>query len=172
MKNYKANVEFIHCYFNCDNFKPKETALLLNAINGSRLVSDMRFEGYGMISFDEDSDSAHRYPEIIYANENGTPIESRRCPNCLVFNLISTVKNTEYDKLFLYHTNGKNGKGVWYGWVAYNTETGKYSHRFFVDHDTQDLLMAFNRFLNNINKVEHFRQHLAERRKNTSNQHK
>lgn len=160
--------EFTHCYFNCDTFKQKETTILLNSISGSRLNNDMKLSGYGMISFDEENDKPHRYPEIKFANDDGTPIQwNRKGINCIVFDLICTDKNHVYDKLFLYHTNSKNGQGVWYGWIAYNMKTREKTHRFFVDHDTQDLLVSLNRFLYHINTVKRNKIHLDESRKNS-----
>ncbi len=169
MKVVKINTEFTHFYFNCDNFKQKDTTILLNTIAGGRLMNDMKFSGYGLITFDEENDLPHRYPEIRFLNDDGTPMQwNRKGTNCIVFDLPQTDKNDVYDKLFLYHTNSKNGQGVWYGWVAYNTKTKVKSHRFFVDHDTQDLMVALNRFFYRINTVKRNEIHLEESRKNST----
>lgn len=165
MKENKINVEFTHCYFNCNNFKQKDVEMLLYVISQSRLIHDMKFGGYAVISFDEENDKPHRYPEIKFADDNGNDLQfNRKGTNCLMFDLYKTDKNPTYDKLFLYHTTAKNGQGVWYGWIIYNTKTKKYSHRFFIEHDTQELLLALNRCFCNINTVNKFQELLDKDR--------
>ena len=159
------NTEFTHCYFTCNTFKQKEANTLQWLICGKQLSNDIRFNGYGIISFDETNDACHRYPEIKIANDDGTPIVfNSRTTNCLVFDLPNTEKNPKYDKLFLYHTTAKNGQGVWYGWVAYNTVTQERLHKVFIDHDIQDLLLSLSVFFNNINRYEFLKNHLKQSR--------
>lgn len=153
------NVEFTHCYFDCNNFKQKDIDTLLYVISQSRLIHDMNFAGYGVISFDEENDKPHRYPNIRFANDDGSKIQfNRKGTNCLMFDLYKTDNNPTYDKLFLYHTNAKNGQGIWYGWIIYDSVTKKYSHRFFIEHDIQELLLALNRCFYNINTVNKLNQ--------------
>ena len=170
MKNCKVNTSFVYCYFNCDTFKQKDASLLLYMISNSRLIDDMKFYGYGIIKFDEELDKPHRYPEICFGNEDGTPIEwNRRGINCIVFDLPVTSKNTEWDKLFLYHTNSHTGQGQWYGWVAYNSKQKRSSHRFFIDHDNMDLMNALNRFFYHIKISKKNREILRDSRINSHN---
>lgn len=162
----KIDVEFFQYHFNCDTFRKRDIAIILNTITGCRLNDDMKFAGYGIITFDEENDTAHRFPRIRFANDDGTQIkETARGINCLVFDLPVTYKNNTFDKLYLYHTIGTNKKGTWYGWVAYNTETEKTSHRFFVDHDLNDLMIELNRFFSRINQHNHYDELLKQKRK-------
>lgn len=160
------NLEFNQYHFNCDTFKKRDISIILNTIIGGRLNDDMKFAGYGVITFDEENDSVHRYPKIKIANDDGTPIkETSRGINCLVFDLPVTYKNDTFNKLYLYHTIGSNKKGLWYGWVGYNTTTGKTSHRFFIDHDMNDLMVELNRYFFRINQHNHYDELLRQKRK-------
>lgn len=155
-------LQFVHCYFDCNNFKQKEIAVLDNLLKGSRLNDDMRITGYGTISFAED-DLPRRYPTITTEDADGNPLPyNRRGTNCLVIDLMKTDKNPGiFDKLFLYHTC-RNSNGVWYGYLAYNTKTGKSRHRFFIDHTHYDLTCDFAKFLYGINRCELYDKLLAE----------
>ena len=167
MKGGKLQAKFTHCYFNCDPFKQKEIAHLNALISGSRLINYLTFDGYASITFDED-DAPHRYPLISTLDDNGEKLDwSRKTTNCLVFNFIKTGKNDMYDKIFLYHTCSHNGNGVWYGWIAWDSKSHKMSHRFFVNHDPQDLMQALNRMIYHIPIVTRNERLLRESRMNS-----
>lgn len=168
--NTSIKAEFTHHFFNCDNFRQKDAAMLIYSIDNSRLTDDMKHYGYGHIAFDE-SDDQHRYPEITYKDKNGNPLQfSTKNGNCIVFSLPQTKKNEDYDTLFLYHTNSAapgQRQGMWYGWLAYDSRTKQTSHRFFVDHDLHDLMIELNRFFIRLKKVKHYEELLKESRKNS-----
>ena len=148
--NGKIQCQFVHCYFNCDSFKQRDIAKLNSFIGSTRLNNYLQFDGYANISFDEE-DKAHRYPVISMLDDNGNKYDwSRKLTNCLVYNIARVDKNDRYDKIFLYQTCSHNGNGVWYGWLAWDSKNKKVSHRFFIDHDYQDLLQALNRMIYHI----------------------
>ena len=165
MTNGVLQAQFVHCFFNCDAFKQKDIAYLNNVIAGTRLGEYLAFAGYGNIAFDED-DTQHRYPVISTTDENGNPLEwSRKTTNCLIYDFHKVGKNDMYDKLFLYHTCSHNGAGVWYGWVLLDKKTGKMTHRFFVGHDSMDLMQALNRMIHRLPIVKRNEELLIESRK-------
>lgn len=167
MRDGKLQVEFVHCYFNCDTFKQKDIANINAIIGTTRLAYYLTFDGYASISFEED-DTAHRYPVISTLNEDGTKMDwTRKMTNCLVYNFNKTGKNTVYDKLFLYQTVSHNGTGVWYGWIVWDSKSHRFSHRFFVGHDRQDLAQALNRMIYHIPIVERNTELLAISRRNS-----
>lgn len=167
--NSTVNTEFTHYNFNCDSFKKREAEVLLSIISGGRLNDDMKFAGYGSITFDEENDSCHRYPSITTADSGGNAFMDislgRSNANCITFDLPKTYRNSAYDKLFIYKTNGSTGKGVWYGWVAYDSASKKHSHRFFIEYDIQELVLALNRFFSQMKQNEHYNEMLREGRK-------
>ena len=141
MNETKYNFEFWRWNFPCDNFKKKQAQLIINMIGGSRLCGDMSFESYGHIEFAPE-DKSNRYPEISYLEDF-----NRLKTNCLIYNLKNTAKNQgKYDKCFIYHTAGINEGN--YGYVFYNTETGKMMHKYFIDHEFDTLCIKLNESFN------------------------
>ena len=165
--NGQLKTEFVHCYFNCDTFKQKDIDYLLKLVGTTRLRDYLTFDGYGSITFAEE-DTARRFPIINTTDELGNKLEwNRKTTNCLVFNMPRTGKNTRYDKLFLYHTNSHNSNGVWYGWLAWDNKNKKCSHRFFIQHDPQELMQALNRMIYHIPVTETNECLLAQSRMNS-----
>ena len=140
-----------HYYFNCDNFKQKDAAILVHLISNSRLNFEMSWAGYGNISFDE-ADTAHQYANISFDEENAK-VYNRKTANCLVFNLKNSENNPGYyNKLFMYHTmKSNNSAGKWYGYVLYNSITKKTLHQFFIDHEYTDLTKNLNTIFMSMN---------------------
>ena len=164
----KTKVEMVHKFHNADNFKQKEAMYLNTLIGSSRLSNDMQFDGYGSMTFDEE-DTQHGTAILQWTDENGEPMPySRKNSSCLVYTLKKTDHNPgTFDKLFLYHTMSHSGTGLWYGWIAYNTHTKKYTHRFFIDHDPQDLMHALNKWLYHLQTVKTSERILSESRINS-----
>lgn len=138
--------EFWIWHFNCDNFNQKHSSILLSMINNGRLSRYMTFSSYGTITFAPE-DTRHKYPTI-------TELEnfSRNKTNCLIFNLTENEKNQNvYNKLFIYHSNGLQHD--FYGYVFYNTETGKMIHKYFVSHEYDELCIAITKSLNILGKM-------------------
>ena len=141
MNETKYNFEFWRWNFPCDNFKKRQALIIINTIGGSRLCMDMAFESYGHIAFSPE-DTCNRYPEITYLEDF-----NRVKANCLIYNLKNTAKNQgKYDKCFIYHSAGTNGGN--YGYVFYNTETGKMVHKYFIEHEYDALCVKLNESFN------------------------
>lgn len=155
--NFKT--EFAHYHINCDKFKHKDVALLLNAINESRLNQDIKLNSYGIISFNVD-DVAHKYPNIEFDDCGGESSWNKNKTNCIVFDLPQTEKNNIYNKLFLYHS--VNNKTGCYGWIAYNTKTKYTTQKFFIEHDIMSLMTRLNIFFYNIKRVDFFNKRLSK----------
>lgn len=139
----KYNFEFWRWHFNCDNFNQKHASIILSIISQGRLHRFMRFSSYGNITFDN-NDEGHRYPfieELESFNRNKT--------NCLIFDLTNNEKNDgRFNKLFLYHSNGSQHS--FYGYVFYNTENKEITHKYFVDHEYDELCMALTKSFNTL----------------------
>jgi hypothetical protein len=150
--------EFAHYHFNCDKFKHKDVALLLNAIKESRLNQDMILNSYGIISFDDES---HKYPNIEFEDGVGESSWNKNKTNCIVFDLSQTEKNNIYNKLFLFHTIKDNKSGC-YGWIAYNTKTKYMTQKFFIEHDIMSLMTRLNIFFYNIKRADFFNKRLSK----------
>lgn len=140
------NFEFWRWNFDCDNFKKKQATLIINMIKGSRLQSDMVFDSYGHIAFDNE-DVCHKRPNISYLDDF-----NKSKTNCLIYNLNETVKNQgKYDKCFIYHSAGPTDGN--YGYVFYNTETGEMMHKYFIDHEFDALCVKLNESFNSLFKA-------------------
>lgn len=135
MNNVK--LEFTHHYFTCDNWKRKDVAIINNIISKGRLCETMKFLNYGTITFDE-NDEQHRFPIF-------NSIEDGKRANALIYKVNSASK--PYDRVIIYQTVTKTGG--FYGFMTYNTETGKYFHKFFIQRDMYDLMLALNRYFVN-----------------------
>lgn len=160
----EVKIEFVHCYFTCDNFKYREAEKLNRVISGLSSGSELKFNAFGNIRFDEE-DTKNAYPIISW--EEGNAEWSRKNANCLVYDMMPSYRNnSEYDKLFIYQTIRGNNV-VWYGWVAYNTQTGKYSHKSFIEPTYMDLFTSFNIFLNSIEKYKKYTKRLKSLRGST-----
>lgn len=155
---------FAQPYFTCDTFKQKEIAYL-NRVIGECFKDYLTFNGYATISFNED-DAQHNYPVVTTVNGDGKPLEwSRKGTNCLVYDFHRTGKNDMYDKLYLYHTCYRNGTGIWYGWLLWDKNTGRMTHKYCISHDSTDLLQAISYMIQNIPGVKRIDKALAESRR-------
>ena len=141
MNETKYNFEFWHWNFPCSNFKKKQAHIIINMIDLSKLNDDMVFESFGNIKFDE-TDKSHKYPEISYMEDF-----NRVKTNCLIYNLKNTSKNQGvYDKCFIYNSVGTYENN--YGYVFYNTKTGKMMHKYFVDYAEDTLCVKLKQSFN------------------------
>ena len=158
----QTKLEFTHCFFTCDPFKFSEVERMNKFMSICKIGEEVHFEGFGNISFDE-SDTQNRYPTITWDEEYLKEYSRKHC-NCLVYNLDESYRNDgEWDKLFIYQTKRTNNV-VWYGYVAYNTKTGKHSHRFFIEPEYDELFVNISNFLNSIKKYRRYVERAAERR--------
>ena len=131
------NIEFSMPYIETDTIKQKHYYILLQLINNSRLSEFMKFEGPGLIVFDED-DKKHWHPHVSLMDKY-----NRLKTNCLVFSLSENPNNMGYyDKLFLYYSTGS--KISYYGYVMYDSKTNKSNHIYFIEDNYNDLTRCLN----------------------------
>ena len=130
--------EFQRWFFDTDNFKQKQVDNILGIINGGRLLEFMKFVGYGNITYAPE-DHGHRYPTITELDKF-----NRLKSNCMIFDLTyNTYNNGKFDKCFIYQSNGRQIGN--YGFVFYNTETGKLWHKYFIDYSFDGLCQALTK---------------------------
>ena len=129
--------EFGFYYLNADPIKDKHYRILLNSLQNGRYSQLMSFYKPARIDFDS-KDKKHQFPTITEMDEF-----KRKKTNCLIFNLLLSYANDgQYDKLFLYYSDGF--KTPYYGYILYNSETNKYSHKYLICGDINDLHRALN----------------------------
>lgn len=122
-------------YTDPTNFKEKEAHHIISIINGGNIRDNVKFRGYGNMFFDEE-DNRHWNPNFIQL-ENYT----RNKSNILIFDLL----NCEYDKMFVYKTNGKIDG--FYGIVVYNTLNQKSVNIFNIEYNYAKLMEAIIRMI-------------------------
>lgn len=147
MESY--NIKFNMPYIEADTLKQKHYSILLSLIGNSRLQEFMKFDGPGLITFAED-DTKHWNP-IVTRMEKYNRLKT----NCLIYTLPENPNNMGYyDKLFIYWTAGS--KISYYGYVMYNTNTGKNEHIYFIDDNYNDLTRCLNQSFNALFNKELF----------------
>lgn len=143
--NYK--LKFNWCYIDCNNFKEKELILLRNTIACTRISNDITFYKYANISFDE-NDKKHETP-IVTEFDNFT----RSKTNAIIFDMKNTEKNPgKFNKCIIYQHIMKNDG--FYGFVFYNTETGRYNHIYNITNDRNELLVNIWRSIDIMQREE------------------
>ena len=128
-------------------FKEKQYDILKNSIGAGRLTQFVKYRCPCNIAFDE-ADHKHRYPLI-------TEYETfkRASINGMIFDLTYNTKNNgQYDKLIVYYSGNNKDKSL--GYVLFNTQTKKSTHRFLID-DLPDAIPQmlhrdFNLMLNSV----------------------
>ena len=139
--------EFERYFLDTDNFKHKQVYNILGIISGGRLREYMRFFGYGNISYDPE-DKEHRYPTVTELDKF-----NRLKTNCLIFDLsYNPLNNGKYDRCFIYNTIGHQIGG--YGFVLYNTKTGKLSHKYFIEYTYDGLCQALTKSFDSLIRDE------------------
>lgn len=120
------NLTFDVPHVTCENFKEKHVYMLNRNIEEGRLGMLMKFSSNANISFAE-NDNQHLHP-IITEQDKFNRVRT----NCLIYDLTNNEYNPGYyDKLFVYHSLTK--KNGWFGYIFYNTITGKQLHKYYVD---------------------------------------
>lgn len=144
------NLEFNYNYIDTDNFKQKSANILVSTIAGSRLNDYMKFSAWAHIDFN-DEDKLHKYPHITELDKF-----SRSKTNCIIYDLVSNPYNNDniYDKCFIYRSN--NSKDSTYGFIMYNTITGKSSHIFYIIEIYDALCVRLIQFFNTLSKKHLF----------------
>ena len=146
MKKYNLKFEFWN--INVDPIKEKEANKIIWILSQTRHVKDISFANYGEMTFDHNDDK-HWKPIV-----EDLMVFNRRQSNCMVFDIHLTKGINYYDKLFLYHSNNKR-IGNW-GYVLYNTKTGKSKHTYFIYDDLNDLISHINKALNTMMRNDNF----------------
>lgn len=147
MEGKDYSFEFFRFNFNTDKFNRRHALIIKNLVSNSRLKDELVFNSFGLITYN-DEDKQHRYPNIEILGS-----EFNKKTNCIIFDLKESVKNNNYyNKLFLYHSSGPNIGN--YGYVLYNTETGKYVHKYFIDYEYESLMCSINQSLNLLSNLE------------------
>ena len=126
--NYELELAINYQVF--DNFKQKGVLLLKNLFLNGRINDYIRFAGYGFISPLNEKSSKILVEEQDKFNRMKT--------NCLIYNLTKNKFNPGvYDKLFIYYS--ANRENPWYGYVLYNSTTGKTFNRYCIDAEDDRL---------------------------------
>lgn len=142
METYN-NLEFSLYYLDVNNIKQKHYGTISNLIGMSRLRKYMILNSPGHLYFEED-DYKHHYPKIEKLAQY-----NRNKVNCMIYDLPYNAKNDEfYDKMFIYYSDF--GKNTYYGYLAYNTNTGKCLHRYLIGGDYNELTRVLNEFFESL----------------------
>lgn len=142
----KYRFELFRYNFNFDKFTNKQASILIKLITNSRLNNEIEFYKYGLVTFDN-NDYSNKYPNIECLDE------FKKQTNCLIFKLHDSIKNMGvYDMMFLYQTTGPNIGN--YGYILYNSKTGKYVHKYFIEFDYNSLMQTINASLNLLSKLD------------------
>lgn len=142
MTDYKLDLNF--AYETCMNFKEKEINVLKNIISFARLGREMTYRCGATITFDE-TDKTHLHPNVHELEKY-----ARSKTNGIVYNVLKSNKNPGiYDRCLIYHTE-PHQVGSW-GFVMFNSETGKSIHMYMVGDDYSDLIQKLSRVINYAN---------------------
>ena len=136
-----TKLEMLFPYIQWDNWKHKTAMSIINMINGGRMKPYFKFSSFGNVSYEED-DVKKMHP-IIEPHEKFNRMKS----NVMIFDMPKNDTNEGYyDKMFMYHTNGVSISN--YGFVLYNSETGKMTHKCYIDDTYDDLFQILGRVIN------------------------
>jgi hypothetical protein len=149
MKYKNIFVQFPHLDYN--PFSRKFAEIFLNMVDGSRLGSDMTFEGYGKIEFGDD----RKQSAIINLCFDNFKM---RNVSALVFDISKSKRNsTDFNKVAFFTQTCK--KTVYIHYLFFNSETGKSCAHFYRENDLmyllQDLNVSFNRMQNSKRIIEY-----------------
>ena len=126
---YEIKLEFYYQTF--DPFKQKASIIFRNLMAGGRMIDYAKFSGYGLITT-----KGHK-ADVITVEE--TDKFNRSKTNCMIYDLTYNKYNPgKFDKLFVYRTN-MSRDNAFYGYILYNTETGKMSNVYNIEHSDDRL---------------------------------
>lgn len=134
-----------------NNFSRKTVEIFLNMIDGTRLSSDMSFEGYGKIEFEDDNKQSANI-DLCFNDFK------MRNVSTLVFDISKSERNsTDFNKVAFFTQTCK--KTVYIHYLFFNSETGKSCAHFYRTNDLmyllQDLNVSFNRMQNSKKIIEY-----------------
>lgn len=140
MSEYKLKFGFPH--IDPSTLKEKDCNIVRACIAGSRHANDILFNSYGILNFSDD-DTQHLNP-VYEVNDKFNRLRT----NCIEFGIDVKGGDGKYDRLFLYKTKGHHINN--WGYVMYNTKTGKQKHKYFVYDNIADIILHINKELNAI----------------------
>jgi len=121
--SYEITLSFYYQTF--DSFKQKGAIIFQNLMACGRIVDYAKFYGYGLIT-----PNSHKADKIVIEE---TDKFNRLKTNCLIYDLTYNKYNPgKFDKLFIYKSN-MSKDNAFYGYILYNTETGKSVNKFNVE---------------------------------------
>lgn len=138
-ENYKIELSGLNIRF--DNFKQKQSYVLRNIIENSRLQANLSFDSYAEIVFDE-NDKHLKFPEIIPIKEY-----NRNKTNCLIYNIKDNMSKY-FDKMFVSQYIGNIHS--YYDVVFYNSATNRVLHKYCINYDYSDLCITINKVFNGL----------------------
>ena len=122
--SYEITLNFYYQTF--DSFKQKGALIIQNLFAGGRMIDYAKFHGYGLITT-----NGHK-ADIITVEDSDK--FNRLKTNCLIYDLTYNKWNPgKFDKLFIYRTN-MSKDNAFYGFILYNTETGKMSNVYNIEY--------------------------------------
>lgn len=140
METFDIELAINYCTF--ENFKQKSAQILNNLFAQGRINDYARFHSYGIITpMDEQNRHIH-IEEIDKFNRLKT--------NCIIYDLLPNKYNRyEYDKLFIYYSLVAR-ETSWYGYVLYNSKTGKTNHKYCIKYADDTLYQYIYRSIVNL----------------------
>lgn len=130
-----------------ENLKEKQSDILCNIIEKSRLGKDMKFDGFYTLSPAITENG--RIKNFYYTLEKLGPSFVRRTSFAIGFDISESERNTtEFDKLFIFqHAVGRE---LYYDYCLVNTKTSACISHFYKDHTETDLLNDINKCFNRL----------------------
>ena len=127
--NYELDLAINYQAF--DNFKQKAAFILQGLFSGGRMIDYAKFSSYAIITPLNEKNNKISVEEQERFNRAKT--------NCLIYDLTYNKWNPgKYDKLFIYYYITSRDTG-WYGYVLYNTKTGKTSNKYCIEYSDDKL---------------------------------
>lgn len=120
---YEIDLNFYYQTF--DSFKNKATLIFRNLMSGGRMINYAVFNCYGLITT-----NCHKADKITIEE---TDKFNRSKTNCMIYDLTYNKYNPgKFDKLFIYKSN-MSKDDAFYGYILYNTKTGKMSNVYNIE---------------------------------------
>lgn len=141
--NEILNFKMQYLYQDVDNWKEKESIIIINTIGGARIGETVKFHSYANLSFaNEDTKNENAIVKCYDKYE-------KKGTNVLVFDIIADKYNEgKYDKLLIYHKNMK--MKTYYGHILLNTKENTATQIADTYGDLNSLLIAVNHTIINI----------------------
>lgn len=129
-KSYQ--LKFAMCYTECSNFKEKEALVMRNVFSVARLGELLKFRAFASITFDEENDHKHEYPNVAELDSF-----ARGKTNGVIFDLHDSKNEGKFNRCLVYKTQYKTDG--YFGYIFYNTETGRMNNIYNVNFALDEL---------------------------------